>query len=561
MKQLFIAALIAALHFTATAQNIELDSLIFNSMRQELQRSRQLSLPELSKPFFTSYLVQDEQTMSMSATLGGLLYSRVQPGRSYGARLMVGSYEQTNELFRGNAEISGSLSIDNSCSDIRQALWLANDALYKHAAEQMAQKLSAIKQSNFPEDEKGLLDFSHEPEVRLEISNIAQLPKQAEWEQNLREISAVFQSYPDISSSSVSLYVSNSNLYFVNTEGTQVKQPHNHAELIIYATLIQADGKRIQQKISVLERDADSLPKLDSLKQMAHLAANQLLQINHAPKFSESYSGPVLFEGKALGSILLDNLYSGTYSLFSYRGSVTGTRPKTLSDKLNKKIIANSLTVKDVPSLCTYNNKALVGSYTVDLEGVIPQPTTTLVENGMLRRFLNDRIPTKVAPRSTGNTQLNVVGHQLTTAPAPSVAKIEGTGGVSSAELKQKLIGMAKDEGFDYTYIIRELSTLTHPFLIYRVNVATGEEELMQGAELGHVGLSKLKRIPAISNTEWVDNISFSNALVSAIYPNGMIVEDVDIDRERDKSTVKAPVVENPLKVKKEEKTTSKKKK
>jgi hypothetical protein len=295
---------------------------------------------------------------------------------------------------------------------------------------------------------------------------------------------------------------------------------------------------------------------LDSIKQMAHLAAKQLLQINSAPKFNESYSGPVLFEGKALGSILLDNLYAGTYSLFSYFFCVTGTRPKTLSDKLNKKIVANSLTIKDVPSLYTYNNKTLVGSHTIDLEGVVPQPFTTLVENGMLRKFLNDRIPTKVAPHSTGNTRL---GASWSTTPAPSVVKIEGTGGVSDAELKQKLISMAKEEGFDYTYIIREFSTLTRPFLIYRVSVATGEEELMQSAELAMLDLSKLKRIPAIANTEYVDNVFFSNALVSVICPSGMIVEDVDIDKERDRSTVKAPIVENPLKIKKGNASKSKK--
>jgi hypothetical protein len=194
------------------------------------------------------------------------------------------------------------------------------------------------------------------------------------------------------------------------------------------------------------------------------------------------------------------------------------------------------------------------------MEGIIPDSSTLLVENGMLRKLLNDRIPARTSPNSTGNSRLTYRGNGLGTTAAPSVIKIEGRDGVSHVDLKNKLIEMAKEEGFEYTYIIRELSSYSRPFLIYRVNVADGSEELIQASELSGVTLSKLKRIPAISNQEKTENLSFSGAPISIIYPDAMIIEDIDIDKERESSKTKAPIVDNPVKAAKEKNKTKKKK-
>lgn len=556
-----LAILSLFIGISATPNEKNLDSVLFQAMQTELNRSMNLSIPKLSKPFFISYTVQDQKSLNIQATLGGILYSSEQPYRDYSIRLLTGNYKQTNELYSGGASvISGSLNIDTSCTNSRRVLWLGTDALYKNAAEELAQKQSAIKQRNLPEDEKDLFDFSQEKPVQIEIESNDRLPNKNHWESILREVSAIFKDYPEVTSSGAFFSVGISNIYFINSEGSHVKQPSTYAELSVSAVLTMPDGEKISNSINYLEKYADSLPKLDALKMETKKMADELIAVSKAPKHNESYSGPVLFEGEALADILIQNLYSGTNSLFAYRGTATGTRPKTLIDKVNRKIIANNLTVKDVPSLQNYQGKLLVGYTPIDMEGVIPDSSTLLVENGMLRKLLNDRIPARTSPNSTGNSRLTYRGNGLGTTAAPSVIKIEGRDGVSHVDLKNKLIEMAKEEGFEYTYIIRELSSYSRPFLIYRVNVADGSEELVQASELSGVTLSKLKRIPAISNQEKTENLSFSGAPISIIYPDAMIIEDIDIDKERESSKTKAPIVDNPVKAAKEKNKAKKKK-
>jgi hypothetical protein len=239
------------------------------------------------------------------------------------------------------------------------------------------------------------------------------------------------------------------------------------------------------------------------------------------------------------------SLFEGSQALFALRSSITGTRPKTLDDKMNKKVIASSLTVKNMPTLEQYKGVNLTGSYRVDAEAIIPPDSFLLIENGMLRAMLNDRIPAKSALHSTGSS---CVGYMGKTQPSPGVVKVEASEVVSRDTLKRRLLDMAIVEGFDYAYIVRKLTSNGNPFLLYRVSVKTGEEELVQAAELGALPLSKFKRVAGISSDELVENFSFGGVLTSVIMPAAMIVEDVDIDRERESSKVKPPVVQNPVK-------------
>lgn len=548
--------------FTSTlalAQNARLDSLLFRAMQSELQRGMTLNIPKMSAPFFISYTVQDAERMSLQATLGAITYSHTRPQRSYTTRLLTGSYAQSNELYEGGAsDYSGSATIDSSCTELRRALWLGTDALYKYAAEQLAKKQAAIQQRNLPEDEKNLPDFSQEKVARVEYPNAEKMPEQAGWEATLREVSGVFGTYPDISSSSVAFDACVSNIYLVSSEGARVKMPLNFATFDMSIALIQPDGKRLYSSRSYVAQAADKLPAAAQLKADAQKLANDLLAVSRAPKHNEAYSGPVIFEGEALSNLLMARLFEGSQALFALRSPVTGTRPKTLDDKMNKKIIATPLSVKNMPALRQYKQVELVGSYAVDAEAVAPPDSILLVENGMLRALLNDRIPAKQALHSTGSSRL---GYRGTALAAPGVVKVEATGKVSRDSLKRKLIEMAKAEGFEYTYIVREMSAGGRPFLLYRVDVKTGVEELVQAAELGALPLSKLKRIAGISDEEMVENFSFNGAPCSLIAPAAMIVEDVDIDKERESSKTKPPVVENPVKAVKEKAPAEKGKK
>jgi hypothetical protein len=250
-----------------------------------------------------------------------------------------------------------------------------------------------------------------------------------------------------------------------------------------------------------------------------------------------------MFEGNALRDILVSRLFEGSQALFAIRSAVGGTRPKTLDDKMNKRIVAPQLTVKNMPALRQHRGIKLAGSYRVDAEAVAPPDSVLLVENGMLRAMLNDRIPAKNGLRSTGSSLLSLAGKVQA---APGVVKVEASDKISRDSLKRKLLSMAAAEGFEYAYVVRDLASGGDPFLLYRVSVKTGAEELVQAAELSAMPLSKFKRVAGISDGELVENFLLGGVPTSVIMPAAMIVEDVDVDRERESSRVKPPVVSNP---------------
>ena len=93
--------------------------------------------------------------------------------------------------------------------------------------------------------------------------------------------------------------------------------------------------------------------------------------------------------------------------------------------------------------------------------------------------------------------------------------------------LKQ-LIKAAKEEGLDYAYRIERLSGRAS--VIYRIDVKTGAEKRVRFADLGGFQLAKLKRLGAISREESVMNFHYSGVPCSIIFPESVIVEDVELN-------------------------------
>src|SRR5258708_27318465 len=100
----------------------------------------------------------------------------------------------------------------------------------------------------------------------------------------------------------------------------------------------------------------------------------------------EDYRGPVLFSPDAAENIV-DNLVGN---------NVLGTKPRLGSPARTKgawtneyknRVLPDFLSVKDDPTLTSFKNRALAGSYAVDDDGVKAQ-TVSLVEKGKLLNYL-----------------------------------------------------------------------------------------------------------------------------------------------------------------------------
>ena len=89
---------------------------------------------------------------------------------------------------------------------IRRNLWMGTDIVYKNALQEYANKTAYFKENPIAKGETYPDDLSKiKPVVYLPASKPAFHFDRRKWEDNLRELSAIFKNYPDFFNSSVNL--------------------------------------------------------------------------------------------------------------------------------------------------------------------------------------------------------------------------------------------------------------------------------------------------------------------------------------------------------------------
>src|SRR5262249_41410575 len=105
----------------------------------------------------------------------------------------------------------------------------------------------------------------------------------------------------------------------------------------------------------------------------------------------------------------------------------------------------------------TVDSIRLFGTYAVDDDGV-PAAPVTLVEDGLLKAFYMSRIPTKEIAASNGHGRRSV-GSRVTGQPANLLV----TAANGTADLKEKLKTLAKEEGLQYGLLVERLEAGARP--------------------------------------------------------------------------------------------------
>jgi hypothetical protein len=239
------------------------------------------------------------------------------------------------------------------------------------------------------------------------------------------------------------------------------------------------------------------------------------------------------------------------------------------------------LTIKAFPSLKNFLGQNLIGTYNIDEEGVKPPSEIVLVENGILKTLLTNRIPNPKVKESNGH-QRPVIGgaYSSSSTLGPSVISVSISNAKSEIELKNELMNRARNEGMNYGILIKKLkstvcgepfydpmvqmttnysrydeTTLSEPILIYRVYVEDGHEELVRSAKLGRVSNSTLRHINGASKQQYIYNFLSRSGWISGIpasfiVPQTLILEELEVTREKRAYTPKLPSVSSPLRQK-----------
>ncbi|MBP7864424.1 MAG: hypothetical protein KA419_00630 [Acidobacteria bacterium] len=623
-RALALLALLA-LAAPALAQDEASRLAIRKAMKDELQRNReQLALPGLQKPFQIVYRLRDIDTTVIRASLGALVQSQSQHRRDHRVDVLVGDYFRNNLNFfemtggmvgrmvmrggGGGAEIP----IENDVSVIRTALWSSTDEAYKEAAEEFERKMSAVSQQKLTEEMAALPDLSRaEPVTRVEPPRRFSVDK-PHWEKVVRELSGALRKYPDVQASSVCACFIQTDASLLSTEGIETVVPVTLAVVKADFSTQSDDGTPLRDYVCFLGPTPADLPSPDSMKASLEQGVARFCELRTAPLFDGSYSGPVLFEAEAVGELFGQRLFSA-----SAPGLIAARKPvcdnpqaarmvemmsgKSLEDKLDTRVLPKEFSIVAVPGLPSFGDVRLVGTFSVDAEGVVPAEKLTLVEGGILKNLLNGLIPTPKCPKSTGHSRLVINPMAPAEAVGPGVVSVETTGTAPKDGLKAELLRLAKEAGSKQAYIVRKLANpameskdlqglvaglmmrmgseagedrIGEPVYVYRVDVETGKEEPVRGCTLAGVPVSALRRIagadaerlayntlvPASAGDSAASGILSlfggggggggwrpSGIPASFIVPRGLLFEELDLKKESRTATPRLPVVASPL--------------
>ncbi len=469
--------------------------VVLKSMQDELQRSiNKLVIQGQEKPYFIEYEAMDVQTFTATASFGGLLYAQRNHGRAMMVDVRVGSYEFDNEP----TGYPISVAIEDDYNALRHELWLATDAAYRGAVEQIARKRAFLKNRV---DEEKIPDFSKEDATVLLLPSQTLRFEAKEWETKVRELSALFRQFPTIKDSRVTLQAQLVHRYLVNSEGTRIRRPMLMISLEASAAAQTADGMWVNLSTPFHATSFEQLPSAADMTKAIQQMAAQVMKLQSAPVLNETYLGPVLFNGPASAEMFAQLLAP---EFCSYRPPVgmQGEDRSELANRLNRRVLPFHISVYDDPTQEKFGDKPLLGSYKVDDQGVAARKIS-LVEQGVLKTLLLSRRPRKNMLRSNGHGRSGMNGGASTEI---GNLFIQSSDGKSPDQLKQELIKMCKALEMPYGIIIKG-GGLNDPALTYKVYVEDGREELIRGASIGELTVKQLKaQIIAVGNDSYVLN-------------------------------------------------------
>ncbi len=520
-------------------------AVVNRAMADELARSKaELHMPGLIDPFFIAYSVCDQQKLDISASNGSLTKSEATHNREESARLLLHDYQFDDENFTDNTGFfnfnnspDNTLPLTDDYTGIRRALWLSTDDLFKDANDTYSKKKAAFEHKQLAPELRDLPDFAHAPAIQVAVAPVTLEYNRAGLETMVKRLSALFTSHREIESSSVSLTLYDSYEWIQNTEGTNVRKPATLCKLHVEAAAQGvSDGQPLVVSRTFVAKLPGELPSEEELTPAFEALANQLVALRTAPRFDKEYTGPVLFEDEAASDYLSENLIS---RLFGVREDVLGNdvsaifasgKRSSLKDRIDTRILPITALIRDISETPEMNGMDLLGYYPFDDEGVVPKSDMQMVEKGILKTVYMTRTPTKEVREPNGHCRTLADGMPGITesAPAPGVVEYNDSKSVPFSEMEKDLIKRAKEDGYDYGFVVRQIEVGSPPqdagfsiqdmlangkniipTLIYKV-YADGHEELVRGAEIGLPSIRDLREM--ISSRERVTR----NMLISA---------------------------------------------
>lgn len=525
-------------------------------MSEELNRNFSILKTKADPaPYFLSYETTEEEVHGVSATLGALTANHQGRSRRLDVCVRVGSPKLDNyHRVRGERAqfTSGAaLTFEDMALAIKSRIWLETDRAYRLAAERLI-KIRTNSQVKVAEEDNSD-DFSRdEPSDHMEPVRHAQFPGDR-WAARLRKLSARFNDFPGILTSSVSATYQEETKYFVNSEGGRLQHGRGYARVVVSAQSKAMDGTDLAVSETFEASDPAGLPRDETISDAVERVAKDLKALLTAPA-AEPFAGPAIFSGKAAGVFF--------HEIFGHR--VEGHRQKdesegqTFTKSVGSRVLPDFLSVVFDPTRKKIGSVELNGYYSYDDEGIAARPVT-VVENGVLKSFLTSRSPIQGFEHSNGHGRrqpgLEVVSRQ-------SNLIVESSRAVPESRLRAMLIEEIKHQNKPYGLYFRDVTggfTNTArqglqafkviPIVVYRVYPDGRPDELIRGADIVGTPLASFAKILATSDRPQVFNgycgAESGSVPVSAVSP-ALLLSEIEIEK-KNKSQDRPPLLPFPV--------------
>jgi TldD protein len=504
-------------------------------------------------PYFLSYSVNDSSYVTIRAEYGALADSSANRVRVADVQVRIGDpkLDNTHGTHRASAVNSLQLPLGDDREALARSFWLATNAGYGNALDNYLRVKTEAQVRAKEEDTSP--DFSQEaPQTHIGAVASPIAVDRAAWEQRVRELSKVFRDYPDVYQNMVLLTVQNETDYFASSEGSRIVTPHRLARLVAVAATRADDGMDLFREQTFEAETVDGLPKQSDMEAAVRALGQSLEALRKAP-VTEPYDGPAILSGRA-SAVFFHEVLGHRLEGQRQRGDEEG---QTFTKDVGKEVLPDFLSVADDPTITTFGNIWLSGSYQYDDEGQKAE-RVDLIQDGMLKTFLMSRLPIASFAESNGHGRAET-GHIPTGRQGNLI--VTSTKTVPEAKLREQLIEEVKKQGKPYGLYFEDISSgfaVTQrsspqafqviPLVVWRVYVDGRPDELVRGVSIVGTPLAAMKRILATGDKSEVFNgecgAESGTIPVSAVAP-AMLVSEMETQREQ-QGTARPPILPIP---------------
>jgi predicted Zn-dependent protease len=499
------------------------DDLVLQAMQTEMQRSKsQLKLEGMSAPYYIDYRVVDAEDFIAESAYGALRTSARTRFRLLRVVVRVGDYKQDSFIGEGEGAVE-LMPLDADLLALRHQIWIATDKAYKSANEALTAKQAQLKQLTI---DQPVDDFAHadpvkhlEPLVKLDVDP-------APWLKLLQDVSALYKNDPKVESFDSSLKFQAINRYFVNSEGTVLRDGRRFYEINVSGSTQAEDGMRLDRSHGEVAADLKDLTTPEKFMAQGTTLLATLKQLREAPLAEEEYRGPVLFSADAASSVFHDLVGENVLGLKPALGQPARTKG-AYATSYQSRILPDFVSVVDDPGQSAINGKSLFGHYEFDDEGV-KATKVSVVENGKLVNYLLGREPIRGFLASNGHGRAKPPSNS----PGPSLGNLifSSTEAVSREDLKKKLVALCQQRELPFGYYVETLGPQRTPRLLYKVWAKDGREELVRGANFGDLDTRTLRNdLVAFGNDVDVSNYVL-NVPHSVVNPS-ILFDELEVKR------------------------------